>query len=296
MMSNPVVATELRQPEGPAFEADGRLVLVEMDESRECLTRLDSGGARQLISRPGGRPTGLAIDGDGCFWVAGGPGNSLVQLSPDGDLVRTIPGDDQGPFLFPNDLAFGPDGLLYMTDSGMRPDVFIQGLEIRQDFQTAPYDGRLFQIDPVAGRVLRRLDSGLRFANGIAFAADGSLLANESLTGWIYRYDPARERPSREPFANVLIAPPGDRFVGPDGMAFDVSGNLYCTVYGQGEVTVVDPSGTIIHRLATNGRLPTNVAFEPDSSAMVVTEVELGAVEHIAGRAKGLSLHRPRLG
>lgn len=295
-MRNTIIATDLGQPEGPAFDAAGALLLVEMDESRQCLTQILADGARDIVCRPGGRPTGLAIDGDGGLWVAGGPANSLVHLDPAGRALRVISGDDQGPFLFPNDLAFGPDGMLYMTDSGMRPDDFIQGLSIRSDFQSAPYDGAVYQIDPVAGRVVRRVDRAMRFANGIAFAADGALLANESLSGWIYRYDLAGGEPSREPFANVLALPPSEeRFIGPDGMAVDADGNLYCAVYGQGEVTVISPSGQIIDRLATDGALPTNVAFEPKGRFLVVTEVEHGVVERIEGRAPGLPLHRPRL-
>jgi gluconolactonase len=293
-MKNRVVATGLAQPEGPVCLADGSIFLVEMDESRECLTQILDGGERRVIARPGGRPTGLAVDAGGCFWVAGGPSNSLVQLSPDGRILKTIMGDDEGAFLFPNDLAFGPNGLLYMTDSGMRPGEFIQGMAIRPDFFTARYEGCVLEIDPTAGRVLRRLASRLRFANGIAFGPDGALYANESLTGSIYRLTPLDEHCRAEVFSNVLPETHSDRFVGPDGMAFDVGGRLYCTIYGLQQVAVVDRSGQVGQRLQTNGGLPTNVAFTPGTSAMLVTEVELGALEVLQAVDPGIPLHIPR--
>lgn len=291
---NPVLFTGVAQPEGPAFNVRGQLLLVEMDESRRCVTCVKD-GQRHQISRPGGRPTGLAIDGDDHIWVAGGPRNSLVKLSPEGEERLCLFGDDTGPFLFPNDLAFGPDGLLYMTDSGMVPEDFITGLSIRPDFFTAPYAGAVFQIDPKKGRVLRRLDTGMRFANGIAFGPDGALYATESLSGWIYRYD-LDGTARREPFSQTLARADSTRFNGPDGMAFSTDGHLYCAIYGCGEVTVSAPDGRIARRLPTNGSKPTNVAFVPGRSEIVVTEVEHGAIERIDVQVGGLALQRPSLG
>jgi len=45
---------------------------------------------------------------------------------------------------------------------------------------TCGYDGRVFEINPRNGHVLRLLDSGLRFSNGIALDADGRLYVNET--------------------------------------------------------------------------------------------------------------------
>lgn len=289
---NAVLYRGLLQPEGPVLTLDGSLVLVEMAEERACLTRFDAQGRRVEISQPGGRPTGVAVDGDGYYWVAGGPGNSLVRLSPQGQTVLTIHGDGEGPFLFPNDLAFGPDGALYMTDSGMRPDEFISGLAIRGDFATARYDGCVFKIDPLAGRVLARLETGIRFTNGIAFDASGALFYAETLTARIYRHD-LEGRP--ELFAQL---PPHDSrgFCGPDGMAFGTSGNLYCAVYGAGYVAVVSSSGELIERLVTNGDRPTNVVFGHGNGRLLVTEVQNGCVEIIDVDDAPLQLSHPVLG
>lgn len=290
VQDNRVLATGLDQPEGPAILPDGDLLLVEMGEARACVTRVDRDGGRAVFATPGGRPTGLAIDGDGCIWAAGGAGNSLVRLSPTGDLLLTIAGDDHGPFLFPNDLAFGPDGMLYMTDSGMIPGDLIQGLVIRPDFAEAPYDGRVFEIDPRKGRVTRRLATGLRFANGVAFGRDGALYYNETLTSVIYRQELGGEA---TPFARLdrLAAP--DRFAGPDGMAFDAAGRLYCAVYGEGRVAVLDSGGHALPAIRTNGDRPTNVAFARDGTDLFITEVQHGAVEVVSAGDAGLALHQP---
>jgi gluconolactonase len=285
-------AEGLDQPEGPVFLADGSLVLAEMGEGRACVTLFKEGG-KQVLARPGGRPTGLAADGDGCIWVAGSQGNALVRLAPSGEIIARIEGDAQGPFLFPNDLAFGPDGLLYMTDSGMVPGDLIRGLDIREDFATAHYDGRLFQIDPRSARVLRRLTTGLRFANGLAFGRDAALYFNETLTGTIYRQEIGR---APEVFARTASDTATACFCGPDGMAFDRAGDLFCAQYGEGRIAVYAEDGTEKPSIPTDGDRPTNLAFQPGSSHLFVTEVEHGAVEVVSVQDPGLALHAPEIG
>jgi gluconolactonase len=62
-------------------------------------------------------------------------------------------------------------------------------------------------------------------------------------------------------------------------MAFGSDGNLYVTVFGQGDVTVLSPAGEVVQRIETQGSLPTNVAFGPDEQRIYVTEDEFGRVE-----------------
>ncbi|MBB4567358.1 SMP-30/gluconolactonase/LRE family protein [Rhizobium leucaenae] len=286
---NETIATGLRQPEGPVALMDGRIALVETDESRRCLTMI-AAGARREICRPGGRPTGLAVDGDHCFWVAGGPENSLVRVSPEGRTLQVIEGGKDGPFLSPNDLAFGPDGLLYMTDSGVRISDLLDGADINPDFFQVPYNGRVYQIDPAEGRVLRVLATGLLYANGIAFGPDGLLYYSETLTGKIHRQIVGGRQ---ELFAQVMQTPAVKALRGPAGMAFDRNGMLYCAIYGQGEICLVDPGGKITGRIRTNGARPGNIAFTLDGKYALITEQENGVLERIAAPRPGLPLHMP---
>ena len=287
---NRIHARGLDQPEGPLVLPNGDVLVVEMGERSACVTRIGPVGAQAVFARPGGRPTGLARDGNGNIWVAGGLGNALVQLSPRGEVLRTILGDKDGPFLFPNDLAFGPDGMLYMTDSGMQPEQLIQGLVIRPDFATADYDGRVFQIDPRAGRVTARLAHGLRFANGIAFGPDGALYYAETLTHRIFRHEIGG---GRHVHAKLERLGPPDRFCGPDGMAFDAAGRLYCAVYGEQRIAVLDASGAPLPSIATNGDRPTNLAFAGERAEILITEVEHGTMEVAPVPDVGLTLHHP---
>ncbi|MCH7740535.1 MAG: adenylyl-sulfate kinase [Chloroflexi bacterium] len=95
-----------------------------MHPERGWLLHLSADGSERQIIAKTGRPNGLCIDGDGTFWVAESVNPpSLLKIKWDGakqvDVEVVLTADSDGPFLFPNDLAFGPDGLLYMTDSGV---------------------------------------------------------------------------------------------------------------------------------------------------------------------------------
>lgn len=289
---NDTIAVGLRQPEGPVALLDGRIAFVELEDSRRSLSLIENDGSLREICRPGGRPSGLAVDGDGCFWVAGGPENSVVKISPEGQVLQTIEGAADGPFLFPHGLAFGPDGLLYLTDSGVRVSDLVDGTDIRADFIDASYNGRVYQIDPIEGRVLRVLATGLLLANGIAFDAEGLLYYSETLTGNIYRQIVGGRQ---EVFAHLLQSPITDQLKGPCGIAFDRNGILYCAMYGQGEISLVDQSGKMIGHIRTNGARPGNIAFAPDGKYAVITEQEHGAIERIPVPRPGLPLHMPSL-
>ena len=199
---------------------------------------------------------------------------------------------DGEPFLFPNDLCFGPDGALYLTDSGVFIDDFAPNNQIRPDYMDVRYDGRVYRVDPASGKV-KKLDTGIKFTNGIAFGPDRLLYANETLTGNIYRYDRKGGEIAgpRVLFGNVIPpdAPPG--WKGPDGMAFSTDGRLFVAVFGQKDVTVLGKTGEVLERLPTAGKLPTNVAFAlPGRKRIHVTEYEFGQLEAFDVTADGLPL------
>ena len=183
-----------------------------------------------------------------------------------------------------------------MTDSGMPMVDFLDGQDFVANYLDLNWDGRVYQIDPAANKVVRVIDRGIRFANGIAFDADDRLYANASFTGDVYRYNLFDgKEPSRELFGNVLQQDDQTGFKGPDGMKFGTDGRLYCTVYGQQNVTVLDKTGAVAERLRLDGPCPTNLCFSRDEAHILVTEVSKGQVERLASPCAGLPLYLPKI-
>jgi gluconolactonase len=255
------------------------------------VTRIMPGGQSTRVIATTGEPNGLAVDRAGTIWVADVRPPALIRLDMKGSFERVLTKYLDENFMYPNDLCFGPDGALYLTDSGFRVDDLETQGKIRPDWKRLKMDGRIYRIDPRA-LTMEKLDDGLYLANGLAFGPDGALYVAETVGGAIYRYDwkEGKLGPRRE-FANVLTRNYED-LVGPDGMAFDTNGKLYVTVAGQGDVTVLDRDGGVRERIATPGSFPTNVCFGlPGTRQIFVTEYDNGHVECYDVDADGLPLH-----
>ena len=280
-----IFASGLSVPEGPVVLNDGSWLCVEMGADRGCVTHISADGTQKKALAHTGRPNGLAVDRQGTIWVAELMNPTLLRMQMNGDYDVFLNGCDGVPFIFPNDLAFGPDGTLYMTDSGISIDDFAPGEVIRADYDTLMPDGRVYQIDTRTRRIVQ-FDSGIRFTNGIAVGPDGNLYVNETLTGNVYRYRLQNGNIGpRELFGNVIDPEAPMGYKGPDGMKFGKDGNLYVTVFGQQDVTVLSPSGQVARRMRLQGKKPSNVAFGlPGDPRIYVTEDELGQIEvHDAG-------------
>jgi gluconolactonase len=286
-------ATDLGFPEAPVLLPDESFLFVEMAPDKGCVTWISKDGASRRTVAKTGRPNGLARDRDGFIWVAETAQRALLKLSLDGDYEAIATECDGEEFLFLNDLMFAPNGDLYLTDSGIAINEFAPGGELNPDWENLTYDGRVYRIDPGSGEV-ERIDNGIRFTNGLAFDADGNLYIAETLTGTIYRYPfkNGRFAGRREVFGNVIRPDAPEGVKGPDGMKFGADGNLYIAVFGQGDVTVLDPDGNVAKRYEAGGMFPTNLAFGKDGKESIyLTEVETGSVRIIDVGTDGLPLY-----
>lgn len=271
---------DLKNPEGPVRLPDGNWVLVEMHPDRGWVLQLSADGKSRRVIAKTGRPNGLTIDRHGVVWVAESLNPpSLLRMTLDGKSeVFAREGGPDEPFLFPNDLVFGPDGYLYMTDSGIR---IVDWRALPPNDRTkVKVDGRVYRIDTRTKRV-QKLDSGLAFANGIVMGPDGRLYVATTQDGniWSYEVRPGGLGP-RKPFANIRDEKKTGDFRGPDGMKFGKNGDLYVAAVNQGDVTVLDRSGKVKNRIQLAGPAPTNVCFGPDGSGkLYVTEQGVGNFE-----------------
>lgn len=248
-----VLAEDVAHPEGPDFLPDGRLVLVEGYRSR-IVTWTRAEGIREL-ARVGGKPYAVVVGSDEHLYVTQSghvsgqwvgeheAPPSIQKVSPDGSRVEVLCTEIEGIELKrPNDLAFGPDGRLYFTDPG------VWGRAKQED------PGYVFVLNPDGtGEVVA--ERGPVFPNGIAFAADGSLLWSESTEERLAR------RRADGAVEIVVTLPEGHHA---EGFKLDEDGNVWLTAFQAGGIHVVAPDGELLAFHETGG-VPVNCAFRDGS-------------------------------
>ena len=249
-MTHTVLATGLGFPEGPVWLGPRRVAFTQI--RGQCVS-LWHDGAVSLVARTGGGANGATLGPDGALYVANNGGLSLGHegkwQAPDPipgrlqrvtlagevrDVATTLPG---APPNRPNDLCFGPDGLLYYTDPHNWEDLANLGVG---RVARAKLDGHVELLADVPF-----------FPNGIAFGPDDRLYVAQSLSQTVLVMDPT---PGATPVEWAKL-PSGF----PDGFCFDRAGRLYCAG-SLGDVLVVfEPDGRVARVIETGqGTEPTN--------------------------------------
>ncbi len=264
-MSNTVIAEGLEFPEGPAFDRNGHLFVVEIRGGQ--VSRIDTDGKLSVFAKTGGGPNGANFAADGDLYVCnngGFPGPNkehgrLERIDSQGNVTVILTQIDGIELASPNDLGFDAAGNLYFTDP-----IWGDGQPGHVCFLSTEGEAR-------------RLHTGLAFPNGIAVTPDGEhLIVCETVTHKLHIYDilaPGRVSAPRE-FADL------GEGAGPDGFAFDAEGNILCCGFGSGQISVFSPEGgSPVDRLDFEDRQVTNVCFGgPDNKTLFVTESGKGRV------------------
>jgi gluconolactonase len=281
-----LLASELGFPEGPVIMPDGSVVFC--DGNTGDLRRWKD-GELDIYAHTGGSPWGALLGSDGAIYVTQGgnvPGSGDTSAICGIQVVRTdgavelISSEIAGYTLAgPNDLAFGPDGRLYFTDSGTEEDPRVE----------SPQPGRLFVLDSGGGEFL--MERPELYPNGIAFDADGVLYWTESRGHRICRLENGEA---------VVFSQLTDNHV-PDGMAFAEDGRLFVCTTVSGGVTIVSPTGEILDEINL-GEHATNCIFDGSTLYVTATKVpdldahqRTGTFWRVGTDATGLALRPGQL-
>ena len=275
-------ATGLGFPEGPVvLDGDARAV-VEIQGQR--ITRIDADGGMRHTPTSGG-PNGMTRAHDGAllianngglsvgpagYWFADPLGNGSIQrLDPTGDL-STLVGSFPAPEPWrPNDLCFGPDGALYVTDPHNWEDFANLG------------PGRLWRVTMDGAVELLTEHPG--FPNGIAFHPDGRVLVATTIEQRLVAYD-WRDGELSNPRTFATLP---DGF--PDGFCVTADGHVIaCGSMGH-VIHVFDADGAHVGRLETGADTePTNCCL--GDGVLTVTLSGTGEVVDYACDAEALPL------
>ena len=245
-----VIADGLGFTEGPVWLPDDRVALTSI--SHGCVYIVDPlDGALERIDTGGG-PNGLACSAGGTLyvaqnggaWGASGPAEPGVQVITGGRVDYLVEGLGA-----PNDLTFGPDGRLWITDTRAEFDLGTPG---------AGLPGHLYATDVDSGDTQRVIDDGPVFINGLGFTPDGSrLLVTATLSSELLSYVVLSDGRIGAP---ELVHTFADGW--PDGMAVSSHGDYWVALTAADRIDVVDPWGRCIAEIALQaGSLPTNVCI-----------------------------------
>jgi gluconolactonase len=249
-----LVATDAH--EGPVHVADENALYVTVEAG---IRRIDLGTLEvSTLDAAVVRPNGMHLDGDGWLLVCE-QGDlehpaRISRVDPRTGALDVVVEDLRGlPLSSPNDIAVGPDGVIWFTDPSYG---FLQG------FRPRPSLGDfVHRFDPVEGRHEVVAD-GFDKPNGIALSPDGAVLY---VTDSGANHEPGSFEPARphhiEAFDVVgphlrnrrLLAVTHPGF--PDGLKVDAAGRVFASA-GSG-VQIFSPDGELIGEI----RLPGAVNF-----------------------------------
>jgi gluconolactonase len=221
--------------EGPSVAPDGSVYFVDVPLSRDHprqagrIWRFDvTTGTTAIYRSPSGKALGIRFDQFGRMVVAefadfGGRRITRTNLSTgDAEIVAAL---YQGkPFNSPNDLTIDEQGRIYFTDYGFAAPHEMPG---------QPVDG-VYRID--ADGSVARIITGVGLPNGIAISPNQQILY---VTSGRFDFQGRRailafnlSAEGNATFRSVFaLYEPGT--VTADGMAVDVEGNLYATLFSR---------------------------------------------------------------
>jgi gluconolactonase len=315
-----VVTDGLEYPEGPVYQSDGGVLVVEIHKG--TLTRVNPDGSKQTVANLGGGPNGAAVGRDGAIYVCNDGGLNWIQIPPTPKTLAVLVPTGQPPdytsgsiqrvsgntfttlytqcngnrLCSPDDLVFDATGNFWFTDWGKQRAA---DRDITAVYYTQPDGNKIVQAIPQRSA-----------PNGIALSPDDSrLYVAETYARWILYWELAspgviKPNPNTLDGSYLLTADiPGQGTL--DSMAVDEEGNVYAaTMLPQGPnpaipggITVISPKGKILDfiELMVEGKpepLPSNLCFGgPDRRTAFITLAGTGRLAACEMKIPGKPLH-----
>lgn len=262
----------LNFPEGPAYDGISTLYLSNcyggwITQYSESIA--DTFLVKNNSSININKTNGLAFGHDGYLYICEYGYGQILRADENKDLEVYANGFNGERFNRPNDLTLDENGNLYFTDP--------------KSYNTDSLDGRIFFIDAQT-KEIKLVAGKLAFPNGINISpVDNKLYVCESAKQKIVSFTITKDHNliNKEDFVSL---PGGD----PDGIEFDIKGNLYVAHFGGKAVYIFSPEGKMLQKIITPGAKPTNLEFGGDDyKTLFLTEVETNTLYKIRTKYPG---------
>src|ERR1700744_3970635 len=245
--------------EGPSFDADGHLYIVDIPFGR--IFRIAPDGTWSLVVEYEGWPNGLKISRDGRILVADYRRGIMELDAKAGRMLPVLASRNSESFKGCNDLHLASNGDIYFTDQG----------------QTGLHDptGRVYRL-ALSGRLDCLVNTGIS-PNGLVLdPAEAVLFVAMTRDNAVWRMPFMKDGSVSKVGRFCSLFGPS----GPDGMTMDRAGRLFVAHASLGHVFVFAPNGELIARIRScTGSSCTNVAIGGENGErLYITESVTGTV------------------
>ena len=235
-----LLAEGFRSTRGPACNASGEVYFADTTAGR--VHRINADGTVVVFAEDSGKPHCVTVDADGAVYTVSEVSDQILKYSADG-TSEVYARDLRG-----HSIMAHPGGSLYVTSNGDKPHGPGSVWHLR--------DGKA-----------TRVDTGIRFATGMAYRPDQWLLSvAEGHSKWVYSYQINADGSlsNRERFFHLHVAD-WDDDAGPESLCYSREGRQFVATRSGIQISADDGPTQII--------LPV-----PDGSR--VTGVAIGGAEH----------------
>jgi sugar lactone lactonase YvrE len=265
----------MKTPESVRYDADLDTYFVSningnpsVKDNNGFIARVDAANTSAMtIAIQGGKngvtlnaPKGLTIVGD-TIWVA----DIDVARAFDKKTGRSIANIDLKPMkaTFLNDVVAGPDGAIYITDSGIFFD--------SKGAMTHPGRDQIFKIVGRKASVAIRSDSALKSPNGIAWdGANGRFVlapfADNVVTSW----------KAGDTTVTPIAKGPG----GYDGVEVLTDGRILVSSWADSSVHVI--SNGAFQKVVGNVEAPADIGVDTKRNVLAIPRFNAGRVEYFS--------------
>lgn len=264
-------ADGLDHPEDIAFDSEG--VLWAGGELGQVY-RIPEKGRVEQVTSVGGFCLGLAFSPSDELYICNSKLASIIKVQKNGKSKLFADSAGNYKLKLPNYGVFDSAGNLFVSDSG----------------EWASSSGCIVRFDP-AGRGKVFLEGPQPFPNGMALSADERFLfVAQSHTDDVLQVEIKEDGST----GDCEVYTSGMERI-PDGLAFDVAGNLYVSCYASDNIYRVSPQREVellaYDRAGTILARPTNIAFGgPEGDELYVANLGRWHIGRVKLGVKGQPL------